>query len=324
MRLWRGDVSVCVLSLMIVVVGCSSTSGPGGSGDHEPPAVSITYPPNNAVIGDTVRIRVDATDQRSVEVVEFYIDGVNEYSDESAPYEFLWDAGGEQIASTHTVFVRARDGAGNQTTSDSLTLHFKWIALIEDADEPWPRDLARVCVRSTAATLEFRVETNGSWSDPYGWETGINVAIFLDVDQSQGTGLSEWTGWSYAPNDIGADYMALVGSGDDWDSLWAWSSADTTWHPYGPFPYLDLPATGSVFEVGVALGDLGLPAVIDIVVGNITRSDAIDYWDWAPDAGHATYPVDGLYIGRGASRADVRLPCIADRPTGQWFLRGGR
>lgn len=322
MRLWRGDVSVCVLSLMIVVVGCSSTSGPGGSGDHEPPAVSITYPPNNAVIGDTVRIRVDATDQRSVEVVEFYIDGVNEYSDESAPYEFLWDAGGEQIASTHTVFVRARDGAGNQTTSDSLTLHFKWIALIEDADEAWSRDLASVCVRSTAATLEFRVETNGSWSDPHSWGSGINVGIFLDVDQSQGTGLSEWTGWSYAPNDIGADYVGVVGM--EGDSLWVWSNADTLWEFYRPFEYLDLPDAGSSFEVGVALVDLGLPSVVDVVVSNITYSDTTAYWDWAPDAGHVAYRVDGLYIGGGQPPSGKGPRHARDRQVGPGFFHGGR
>ena len=170
--------------------------------------------------------------------------------------------------------------------------------------------------------MEFRVETNGSWSDPYGWETGIDVAIFLDADQDQATGLSESSDWAYWPNDIGADYLGLVGC--EGDSLWVWSNADTLWEFYRPFEYLDLPGAGSSFEVGVALVDLGLPSVVDVVVGGITVSDTAFHWDWAPEAGHATYAVDGLYIGEGRPPSGKGARHARDRQVGPRFFRGGR
>jgi hypothetical protein len=67
---------------------------------------------------------------------------------------------------------------------------------------------------------------------------------------------------------------------------------DTLWRPWGHYAYVSVPYSGSRFDVGILLSGLGDPWVIDIVVVN-----SLEFWDWAPDSGHATYTVDGLYVG---------------------------
>jgi len=307
-------------ALLVALCGCSSTSGPddGTPSDTQPPTVSLTYPPDGAVIGDSVIVSADAADVRSVASVEFRVDGVTKHTDTSPPYQYAWDASAEALGSDHTLYARARDAAGNEAGSSVVTVFCTWKPLVLDADDPWETDIARVYARRTASTLEFRVETHGDWSDPHDWDGGINVAVFLDVDCSQATGLSSSTpGW-YEPNDIGADFGVAVGATGD--TVWMWEAADTAWVQYADLEYLDLPDVGNSFEVGVALSDIGDPGAVDVVVANVHSGD----WDWAPDAGHRTVQVDDLYIGR-ASEPPVARQSRQRRslPAGPLFGRRG-
>lgn len=281
----------CVLAL---IAGCTSTSGPDDPlPDTTAPSVQLRYPPNNAVIGDEVTIAADASDSRSVVAVEFHIDGEVAHVDSAFPYEFVWDASTEQTASTHSICVKARDEANNEGESPVRVVHCRWRHLIQDDDEYGDTDIDWVYVRSTATMIEFRVATYGTWEDPHDPVTGLDVGIMLDVDQNQSTGLNESVpGWC-PPNDIGADFAASVGY--EGDHLWVWDAVDTLWQPLADYVYASIPDSGRIFDVGILLSDIGDPSAIDIVVVN-----SLEFWDWAPDSGHATYTVDGLYIGEGS------------------------
>ena len=59
--------------------------------DLVPPRISIEAPSEGSYVRGTVLIRVNATDNVSVDHVEFYINSTLAYTDYEAPYEYEWD-----------------------------------------------------------------------------------------------------------------------------------------------------------------------------------------------------------------------------------------
>jgi len=90
--------------------------------DNTPPTVVITYPANNSefVQGTEITVTADATDNKEVDKVEFYIDGIKKSNDYSEPYQYDWDT--SQITGSHTVYAKAYDTSENVTTSGVITV----------------------------------------------------------------------------------------------------------------------------------------------------------------------------------------------------------
>jgi len=100
-----------------------STSSGGTSGDTTPPTVSIIAPANGATISGTATIKCSASDNVKVASVQFEIDGVNlGVADTGAPYARALNAKNYSNGS-HTLKAIARDRAGNQTASDTVTVN---------------------------------------------------------------------------------------------------------------------------------------------------------------------------------------------------------
>ena len=59
--------------------------------DTTPPTGNIIYPPIASILSGSVTIQVDAFDNEQVEKVDIVIDGSFTYTDESAPYEYVWN-----------------------------------------------------------------------------------------------------------------------------------------------------------------------------------------------------------------------------------------
>ncbi|MEW6302770.1 MAG: PQQ-dependent sugar dehydrogenase [Verrucomicrobiota bacterium] len=87
------------------------------------PAVSITAPANGATVsGSSVAVSADASDNAGVLGVQFKLDGANlGAEDTTAPYGIVWDTTSLPNGS-HTLTAVARDGDGNQTTSNPVTV----------------------------------------------------------------------------------------------------------------------------------------------------------------------------------------------------------
>ncbi|HYW68694.1 MAG TPA: hypothetical protein VE960_03745, partial [bacterium] len=203
------------------------------------------------------------------------------------------------------------DSDGNHGQSNEMPVHCRWRRFIRDGNEIWGGDIDFVYVRSTETLLEFRVGINGHWNDPHDPDYGIDIGILLDVDQDQSTGLNEYTpGW-YPPNDIGADFGASVGW--EGDALWIWNEADKLWVVHGDYAYTSIPNSGSRFDVGIYRADIGNPSAVDVVAVGAAVS-----FDWAPDTGHATYLMAGLYVGR-----DTTLPYVPERALPPEETQGG-
>src|SRR5437762_1857965 len=90
--------------------------------DTTPPTVSITSPASGQTVSGTTSVTADAADNVGVAGVQFLLDGANlGAEDTSAPYSVSWDTTTASNAS-HTLTARARDAAGNATTSSAVTV----------------------------------------------------------------------------------------------------------------------------------------------------------------------------------------------------------
>jgi hypothetical protein len=88
-----------------------------GGGDTSAPTVSITAPADGATVTGPTTVSANASDNVGVAGVQFLLDGSPLGSeDTTAPYSIPWNSSAATNGS-HTLAARARDFAGNQTTS---------------------------------------------------------------------------------------------------------------------------------------------------------------------------------------------------------------
>jgi alpha-tubulin suppressor-like RCC1 family protein len=91
-----------------------------GIGDPTPPTVNLTAPGAGTVSG-IVTISASASDNIGVTKVEFYTDGVLLATDTTSPYSVSWDTK-PVTAGSHSLYVRAYDAAGNNSTTAPITV----------------------------------------------------------------------------------------------------------------------------------------------------------------------------------------------------------
>lgn len=108
-----------VIALISLLATCITT-------DTTNPVVSIISPVNNDTItAGNILIKVYATDNKEVTKVEFYIDNNLKGTDQAGnadTFRYTWDASAETPGSTHSIYAKAYDGAGNTATSTSITI----------------------------------------------------------------------------------------------------------------------------------------------------------------------------------------------------------
>ena len=90
--------------------------------DTTPPQVSISSPAGGSQVSGTVAVAATATDNIGVAGVQFFVDGAAIGSeDTTSPYGVNWDTNGVADGS-HNLTARARDAAGNTTTSAAVAV----------------------------------------------------------------------------------------------------------------------------------------------------------------------------------------------------------
>jgi len=98
-------------------------AGSGGGGTDNPPSVSITSPANGATVSGTVTVTADASDDKGVSQVEFFVDGasIGVDSDSSNGWSVSWNT--TTVADGgHTLTATAADSAG-QTASHTISVN---------------------------------------------------------------------------------------------------------------------------------------------------------------------------------------------------------
>jgi len=85
-----------------------------GAEDDIPPDVTINHPSYGSSVGGELCICVEATDNIKVDNVIFFIDDVEVFDDNTAPYEYDWNTAGLEHDTEHYIDVFAYDQAGNE------------------------------------------------------------------------------------------------------------------------------------------------------------------------------------------------------------------
>jgi peptidoglycan hydrolase-like protein with peptidoglycan-binding domain len=106
------------------------TPGFGGGGtaaaapaDTTPPSISLTAPAGGATLAGSITLQASASDDTGVASVQFEVDGTNAGAPvDSAPYTYEWDSAAAADGA-HVITATARDGAGNTSTSGSVTVN---------------------------------------------------------------------------------------------------------------------------------------------------------------------------------------------------------
>jgi hypothetical protein len=84
----------------------------------------LLFPLDGQVLYDVVQVKVDASDDRQLDRVDFFIDGIFAYSadasTEISPYSYNWDTRPLAENSEHSLYFKAIDSAGNESDNDAI------------------------------------------------------------------------------------------------------------------------------------------------------------------------------------------------------------
>lgn len=92
--------------------------------DQVPPTAKLIFPLVGQILYDVVLVQVDAFDDRELDRVDFYIDGILESSVDASsgdsPYPYSWDTRPLSENSVHSLYFKAIDAAGNESDNDAI------------------------------------------------------------------------------------------------------------------------------------------------------------------------------------------------------------
>jgi len=94
----------------------------GCGSDKESPEVQVTNPANGAVVSGTVSITAEASDNKGVEKVEFYVDGALASTSTPEPYSYSWLTTSLQDSSSHSIYAKAYDAVENEGVSATVSV----------------------------------------------------------------------------------------------------------------------------------------------------------------------------------------------------------
>jgi hypothetical protein len=173
------------------------------------PTISITNPSEGDIVsGSTVSITVDASDDKGVSKVEFYIDGSKIKEDSSSPYSYLWDTTSETDA-TYTIKAKVYDTM-NQTASEQLSVTVSnsapVISITSPNDNSNVTDEIDITVNSSGGVSKVvfyidgiakSTDTTASYSYP-SWDTatvndGTHTVKAIAFDSSNQTAIDQHT-----------------------------------------------------------------------------------------------------------------------------------
>jgi Bacterial Ig domain/Dockerin type I domain len=155
----------------------SATGGTYTLTDLVAPAVAITSPTSGQKVNDTITITATASDNIAVAGVQFRIDSTNiGAEDMSAPYSVAFITTTVSNA-THTLYVVARDAAGNTNTSS--------VSIIVNNTDITPPVISQVAASSITTTSAIITWTTNELTDSqidYGTTVSYGLSTPLDTN----------------------------------------------------------------------------------------------------------------------------------------------
>lgn len=174
-------------------------SGTPPPSDTTPPTVSMTAPASGStVLGSSVTVSANASDNVGVVGVQFKLDGVNLGSeDTSSPYSITWNSTTASNGS-HTLTAVARDAAGNQTISSGVSVTVNNTAPPIDTQAPSiPTGFTATAISSSQINLSWTASTDNMGVTGYRVYRGGSQITTVTGTSYSDTGLSPSTSYSY-------------------------------------------------------------------------------------------------------------------------------
>ncbi len=106
-----------LLALSILFLSCSEDKSNPTEPTPTTPVIKIISPSATTEIIDSVLVEVEATDDKGITKVEFYVDNVIQKSWSSPPYKYLWNVTRLDDSTQHTIYAKAFDADENKTTT---------------------------------------------------------------------------------------------------------------------------------------------------------------------------------------------------------------
>ncbi len=131
--------------------------------DTTAPTVSITAPANGAIVGGTVNVSANASDNVGVGKVDFYAGNTLIGSDASSPYTIPWSTS-QYANGTYTLLAKAYDLVLNQTTSAAVSVN------VQNATSP-----PVVTTTNTFNPVADAHVNEGSKTSNYGRNIGLRI-----------------------------------------------------------------------------------------------------------------------------------------------------
>jgi chitodextrinase len=177
-----------------------SAATPAPALDTQAPTVGLTAPAAGAIVtGTTVTVSATATDSVGVTAVQFLLDGQPLGApDASSPFSITWDttltAGG-----SHTLSATARDAAGNQATSTSITVTVQNV--IDDESPSTPTGVTANAISANSILVNWPASTDNvgvTGYYVYRYQGGTLRATLITTSPSAtDSGLTPVTTYSY-------------------------------------------------------------------------------------------------------------------------------
>jgi len=112
------------LNIILIAILLLSCEGPmfkvQKEPDSIPPTLTITFPPDQAILSDTVLVSAYAFDNVELGMVTMYLNDSAIISSKDAPYEYTWITTGYAEDEQHTIWAKAEDVAGNLTQTSPI------------------------------------------------------------------------------------------------------------------------------------------------------------------------------------------------------------
>ena len=161
--------------------------------DTTPPAGLVTYPLNGQVVFGTIDITVEASDDKGIAKVEFYIDGDFKITDSNTPFRFSWDTAPYADDGTHSIYAKIFDVAGNNFTTAIITVIVS-SGSSDDVTAPTVLILYPVTGTNVTGTVAIRADASDNVAV-------TSVEFFIDGNL-EGTGVLSNGTWLYSWNSL--------------------------------------------------------------------------------------------------------------------------
>ena len=112
------------LNIILIAILLLSCEGPmfkvQKEPDSIPPTLTITFPPDQAILSDTVLVSAYAFDNVELGMVTLYLNDSAIIASKDAPYEYTWITTDYAEDEQHTIWAKAEDAAGNLTQTNPI------------------------------------------------------------------------------------------------------------------------------------------------------------------------------------------------------------